>query len=237
MFGCLLLLSVILSDDQFIVTDRPLVITDRPAAGPATVEQSANDIGAEVVPVAGLRLQYWGASWCGYCPAAKLEAEKAAKELGVKLEVFDWDRHAEVRRRVRVTSVPTIFIVRDDKISFASEGKFVGRVSASRIVERARGGKTVTKTRTVTRTSSIYNGDPGSSHESRGSLISHLLSDGIHAGRHTRAELDAMTDQALSDLHDAEHNAATGRAPQWVRPGISTTTTRTRSRGLFFDWR
>lgn len=80
-------------------------------------------------------------------------------------------------------------------------------------------------------------GRVGTSHESRQTLISHLLTDGIHKGRHTLAQLESMTDQQLSDLHDREHNQATGSASttRWtIKPQRVQTVKR--RRGLFFQW-
>jgi len=62
---------------------------------------------------------------------------------------------------------------------------------------------TTTATRNVR---SIYNGQRGSSHQSRSTLISHLLNDGIHRGKHSRDQLDAMTDDQLDALHDKDHD-------------------------------
>jgi hypothetical protein len=80
-------------------------------------------------------------------------------------------------------------------------------------------------------------GRVGTSHESRQTLINHLLNDSIHKGRHTSAELEAMTDQQLSDLHDKEHNTASGTSSttHWTIQPQRVQTVR-RKRGLFFRW-
>lgn len=80
-------------------------------------------------------------------------------------------------------------------------------------------------------------GRVGTSHESRETLVSHLLNDSIHKGRHTSAELEAMTDQQLSDLHDKEHNTASGTSSttHWTIQPRRLQTVR-RRRGLFFEW-
>lgn len=54
-------------------------------------------------------------------------------------------------------------------------------------------------------TSSSFFGRKGTSHESRQTLIDHMLEDGIHQGRHTRQSLEAMSDADLVELHDQEH--------------------------------
>jgi len=77
----------------------------------------------------------------------------------------------------------------------------------------------------------------GTSHESRQTLVDHLLNDSIHKGRHTSAELEALTDQQLSDLHDKEHNTASGTSSttHWTIQPQRVQTVR-RKRGLFFRW-
>lgn len=77
----------------------------------------------------------------------------------------------------------------------------------------------------------------GTSQESRQTLVNHLLNDSIHKGRHTSAELEAMTDQQLSDLHDREHNTASGTSSttHWTVQPRRVQTVR-RRRGLFFQW-
>lgn len=64
----------------------------------------------------------------------------------------------------------------------------------------------------------VYDGEPGSSHQSRSALISHLQS-GVHAGKFTARDLEAMSDQELSDLHDADHNYRSGtKYLHWTMP-------------------
>lgn len=64
----------------------------------------------------------------------------------------------------------------------------------------------------------VYSGEPGSSHQSRSALISHLQS-GVHAGKFSARDLEAMTDQELSDLHDSDHNYQAGTKSQhWTMP-------------------
>lgn len=69
------------------------------------------------------------------------------------------------------------------------------------------------------KTDSIYNGKPGSSHESRETLIDHLLNEGIHKGRHTKASLDGMTDQQLDALHTQDHGTLERRPVVQQRGG------------------
>lgn len=65
--------------------------------------------------------------------------------------------------------------------------------------------------------------------DERTKLIDHLLNDGIHAGRHTPAKLEAMSLEDLETLHTLEHNSG----PKWY---VQPKQTVRRRRGLFFDW-
>lgn len=56
----------------------------------------------------------------------------------------------------------------------------------------------------VKKNSTIY-GSIGTSHESRETLIRHLLNDGIHRGRYTLNQLNAMSDDQLDAAHDRDH--------------------------------
>ena len=57
----------------------------------------------------------------------------------------------------------------------------------------------------VSRSSWMWNGKPGSSHENREALIKHLHEDGIHRGRHSLSKLNSMSDEQLNDLHNEDH--------------------------------
>ena len=66
---------------------------------------------------------------------------------------------------------------------------------------------------TVTTQSSIYNGKAGSSHKNRASLINHLLTEGVHSGRHTSQQVNAMTDSELDALHNSDHGSKPSQQP------------------------
>jgi hypothetical protein len=51
----------------------------------------------------------------------------------------------------------------------------------------------------------IYDGIAGSVLQNRSTLIQHLLDDGVHAGKHTREQLNQLGDQQLDDLHTHDH--------------------------------
>jgi hypothetical protein len=66
--------------------------------------------------------------------------------------------------------------------------------------------KTILTQATLNSSSNIYDGQPGSSHQNRSSLINHLLNEGIHRGRHSASSLNKMSDDQLNSLHSADHN-------------------------------
>lgn len=61
----------------------------------------------------------------------------------------------------------------------------------------------------VTKKTSIF-GSIGTSHESRETLIAHLLFDGIHRGRYTMSQLSVMSDEQLDAAHDRDHGIQKG---------------------------
>jgi hypothetical protein len=52
---------------------------------------------------------------------------------------------------------------------------------------------------------SYYNGTYGSSHQSRDTLIMHLLQGEVHRGKYTTQYLMSLSDEALCNLHDKDH--------------------------------
>lgn len=147
--------------------------------------------------------------WCVYCPAAK----KRFLSLGwPEANVLTLDE-CEKKFGFRPSKVPFEF----GDPNWKTESTSV--------------------TRTPAKSDGQIFGRTGTSHESRETLIKHLLSDGIHAGKHTSAELSAMTDEQLDSLHNREHNQSAGT------PASTTWTIRTqqprvqtRRRGFLF-WR
>jgi hypothetical protein len=51
-------------------------------------------------------------------------------------------------------------------------------------------------------------GKTGTSHESRETLIQHLLSDGIHRGKYSMSYLQSLSDDALNLVHEKDHNGS-----------------------------
>jgi len=63
----------------------------------------------------GVHLEQWTAKWCRFCPAAKVNAEAAAKRLGIRLVMIDYDLNRQYVAASKIESLPTLAIVRDGK--------------------------------------------------------------------------------------------------------------------------
>ena len=166
---------------------------------------------AKPEPVKQTRREWYLVSepWCVYCPAAK----KRFLSLG-------WPKE----NILTIAECEKCFGFRPDHVPFEF-GDPNWKAEVNSVAPKP-----------VKSDGQIY-GRTGTSHESRETLISHLLSDGIHKGRHTLAELSAMTDVELDALHNREHNQSAGTPAntQWTIQPKRVQTVR-RRRGLFFEW-
>lgn len=148
------------------------------------------------------------ASWCGPCQQWK--ASEKAKLGGVDITTVDIDQD----KQWGVSTVPTFWIV--DRATRKPVQKYVGYTSADTLT-KAVGSTVVTKETQWGRTTD------------KEILVNHLLNDGIHKGRHTSAQLEAMTVEQLEALHTQEHGRPITIQPRRVQ-------TVRRRRGLFFEW-
>lgn len=140
--------------------------------------------------------------WCSPCKQwDKVELPKL-KALGYLVREIDVSEEPDEARKHKVSSVP-VFLRADRKTRTVNKRWAAGYVTAENLVK-----VTVVNTSTVvnTPTSVIYNGRKGNSHESRETLIKHLLNDGIHRGRYTLLQLNNMSDSALDRAHNIDHN-------------------------------
>ncbi len=177
----------------------------------------------EPVKESGTYLVVFTASWCGPCQQWK--QNERPKLNGVTITTVDIDKE----KQWGVGTVPSFWIV--DRETRKPVKKLTGYTSADTLL------KTLSPDPAKPQGVPVLFGRVGTSHESRQTLINHLLNDSIHKGRHTLAELESMTDQQLSDLHDREHNQATGSASttRWTIQPQRVQTVK-RRRGLFFQW-
>ena len=159
-------------------------------------------------------------------PCRQWKANELPKLNGVAVTIVD----ANEQPQWNVGSVPSFWIV--DRATRKPLKKYTGSTSAATLLKELEGNSVAS---TPAKSDGQIFGRTGTSHESRQALINHLLTDGIHEGRHTSAELDAMTDEQLDSLHNREHNQSAG-TPSTTRWYVQPKQTVRRRRGLFFEW-
>ena len=192
MFNAILMLSALLTTNDFVITTRPFVITERPA--PAAEA-------AAVRPT----LIFWTQEHC--LPCRQMEPHLAdLRAAGWNVQVVDINR----TRGTGIGSTPTMEIqMGGERIGNRKVGVW-SAASLMKTLEDNVQGTAKVSTGTVQaspkRTPSLWN-RPGSCYESRQAMIEHLAEDGIHRGTRSRAQLEAMSDLELRDLHESQHRA------------------------------
>lgn len=184
-----------------VVTVEPTVVQDPPVR----LEQQ-------------YRLDMFTASWCGPCRNWKANEKRRVEAAGIIVNEIDTDRV----RGTGISRIPHFLLIRlsdgaavsnwtgyvststlqaamqrDSEVNQPSVKKEQAKAPSASAPKTQKGGKFYNP--------SIYTGERGSSHQNRESLISHLLNDGIHRGRHSFAELSSLSDDALNLLHNREH--------------------------------
>jgi thiol-disulfide isomerase/thioredoxin len=150
------------------------------------------------VPV-GVRLQFWSATWCVFCPDAKAEAKAAADSLGVKLEEFDWDTHADQRSKCKIERVPTLCIVHNKMTRKWLVGKH-SRDLILRSVEKVLGAEVAGLDLSSAPVRMKWNVQ-GDWTPTVGQTAEHL--QGTHG-----VSTEGMSLQQMLDLHDSLHGSA-----------------------------
>lgn len=137
------------------------------------------------------------ASWCGPCRDYKASGKlDVLKDGGYPATLVDVDKN----KSFYSGRIPKIWICRNQqKVHEWDPGAVPPHVILQKI-EELKGQKPG------------YSGDffgrKGTSHETRETLIEHMLEDGIHQGRHTKLSLESLSDSELVELHDREHEKA-----------------------------
>lgn len=151
----------------------------------------------------GRYLVKFTADWCRPCIDWDANELPALKAAGFRPTIVD-STHGNTWG---VTSLPTFWIV--DRATGKPVEKITGYASAAELIQMLReqpsNEPAAVVKKSVTTELSIYSGKAGSSHQNRASLIGHLLNEGIHSGRHTMAQLAAMTDSELNYMHESDH--------------------------------
>jgi len=158
----------------------------------------------------GVYVVKFTAPWCGHCRSSKvLDAIQSLRQAGYVVVETDVDLSdnkkyldrsiygsgsAKMKEEHYVKALPFFWVV-DAKTRQPLRSR-LGIISL-RDVE--------VQPVVVSRSSWMWNGKPGSSHENREALIKHLHEDGIHRGRHSLSKLNAMSDEHLNDLHNDDH--------------------------------
>ena len=186
----LLLLCLI---DQFTVSvQQPPVFT-------VEVHESLLDA-AHVEPVAesDYYVVMFTASYCGPCQNYKNSGKPAElKAAGYPLTYIDTQRNSSFYSG----SIPKFWLCKDKKKVHEWPA---GAVDPSTILAKIR----ELKGKASPNSTPEFFGRKGTSHENRGTLIDHMLEDGIHKGLHTRTSLESLSDSELVELHDEEHEKA-----------------------------
>lgn len=158
----------------------------------------------------GIYVVKFTAPWCGHCRSPKvMEAVSVLKQSGYRVVETDVDLPAN-----KIYLDRSIYGTGSSKIN---EEHFVRALPFFWVVDaktrqplRSRLGiislnDVDVQPVSVSRSSWMWNGRRGSSHENRESLIRHLMEGDVHKGKHSLQKLNAMSDEQLNDLHNADH--------------------------------
>jgi hypothetical protein len=212
--ACLLLCAVSLGEDIFKPTGRyaqditvesdgqqvRLTPTDRPGRFSFSTKSAGP-------PKLSRYLVKFTSDTCGPCRSWEAKERPQLDAAGVAITVVDCTNG----NTWGVSRVPAFWIV--DKNPRKVVQKFKGYTTAEVLYDSLSEsvstcellGKTEQLPVVIESASWVYNGKTGSSHKDRQSLISHLLNEGIHSGRHTSETLNAMSDADLNNLHESDH--------------------------------
>jgi hypothetical protein len=197
---CILLRVSPASGQQFTVEVQPsfTVTVDSCVKQSLTVQRSDNPDYVLIVTVPN----------CGPCIRMVENEVPAIRNHGIAVVVVQSDNLPE-GMIWRHSSGPAAYII--DGKTRKSRQHWMGYTSADLVLksfgkktETKSGTTTTTKTVSITRNPSLF-GRVGTSHESRATLINHLLNDGIHRGRWRLDRLNAMSDDQLNEAHSQDH--------------------------------
>lgn len=178
----------------------PTGIYARPVEQPEPVEEK---------PASKGTVRYFTAPWCGYCVSFdKAGGVEKLEAAGYDVEKIDIEAQPEFKKYV--SSLPSFWLIHPvyEEPFQIMTGNHPADQLIRRFDERI---QSVAWTRDLVEEpgkQTLPFGNTGSSHESRESLIKHLLNDGVHKGKRTKEQLDKMTDLQLDQLHHLDHVVA-----------------------------
>lgn len=137
------------------------------------------------------------ASYCGPCQSYKNSAKpEELKAAGYPLTYIDVQQNSSFYSG----RIPKFWICKDQQKVHEWAPGAVSPTTILAKIRELKGQKTTA--------SGNFFGRKGTSHETRETLIQHLLEDGIHKGWHTKQSLESLSDSELVELHDREHEKA-----------------------------
>ena len=134
---------------------------------------------------------------CSPCNQVKAITIPDLRRRGIRVREIS-DPHTAAQ--YGVTRFPVVMVARNQR----QLSRWTGFVSAETVCQVI-SNSWVSQRASQKSTTTIYDGKQGSSHESRESLIDHLLNEGVHRGRHTESKLKSLSDDQLNELHNADH--------------------------------
>lgn len=86
-----------------------------PVSGKEVIQQSTSTSSLDTVADDDVHFEVWTATWCGPCRRQKPVTARVAKDLGLEIMDWDWDEYKRYAAASKVSSLPTLNIVRRGK--------------------------------------------------------------------------------------------------------------------------
>ena len=115
--------------DMPAYTEAVVVEASEPVSGKEVILQSASTSSLDTVADDGVHFDLWTATWCGPCRIGRPNVEQVARELGIRVDPWDWDEYKRYAADSKVDRLPTLGIVRRGK----SRKRLVGPQSVEAI--------------------------------------------------------------------------------------------------------
>lgn len=164
------------------------------------------------------QLDFYGPTWCPHCPAAKKQVA-ALSDLFIIRHFSDdekYPQHIKDAASQPGWGYPLIhWEMKSGKGKMMVWRGVEAFLKEDGLVVEGVTGNTKAKVGSVSVAKWSIN---GSNTPSRNTLLSHLLNDGIHRGRHSREQLEGLTTEQLRWLHDVDHGVKYSRQQAAICP-------------------